>query len=60
MSISIAGNVQGLPQAADLDDTSGRAAQQIYFYLSARPTRCRLAASHVLCDAFFDVLELLF
>jgi hypothetical protein len=30
-------NDQGLPKAVDLDDFSGRAAQQIYFYLTARP-----------------------
>jgi len=31
VSFKVAYNVQGLPQAGESNDTSGRAAQQIYF-----------------------------
>ena len=48
----LAGNVQGLASAVKCDDTFGRAAQQIYFYLTARPTRGRLSPSLVLAAVF--------
>ena len=51
--LCITANVRGLPQAAESNDTSGGAAQQIYFYLTARPIVCRLAASHMLHAVFF-------
>jgi hypothetical protein len=52
-------NVRGLPQAVELNDTSGRAAQQIYFYLTARPTRCRLAASLMLAVSCYGQYSIL-
>jgi hypothetical protein len=52
----VAPNVQGLPQAVELDDASGRAALQIYFYLTAKPTRGRLAASLMLAAVVSPVI----
>jgi len=37
-----AANVKGLAKAVKSKDASGRATPQIYFYLTARPTRCML------------------
>jgi hypothetical protein len=41
-------NGHGLPPAAEFKNFSGHAALQIHFYLTARPTRSRLAANRVL------------
>ncbi len=54
---TITANGQGLPQAVKSNDTSGRAALQIYFYLTARPTRCRLAASPLLAEVLLRAIK---
>jgi len=46
----MAHNDHGLLPAVEFKKSSGRGAQQIYFYLSARPARRRLAANR--CCAF--------